>query len=37
MECFEKGYLTLDDTEGLDLTWGNKESAEKLLDQIAHR
>lgn len=26
IECFEKGLLTLEDTEGLELTWGNTEA-----------
>lgn len=37
MECFEKGVITLQDTDGLDLSWGNTESAEKLIEQIAYR
>ena len=35
MECFEKGYLTLEDTNGLDLTWGNKHSLVKAVQLIA--
>jgi len=37
MECFEKGIITLEDTQGLDLSWGNYESMLTLIDQIAHR
>jgi aldehyde:ferredoxin oxidoreductase len=35
MECFEKGYLTLEDTDGLDLTWGNKKTLVKMVEMIA--
>ncbi len=37
MECFEKGLLTTKDTDGLDLTWGNYESALALIPKIARR
>ena len=37
MECFEKGVFTLEETEGLDLTWGNVESVRILLGKIATR
>lgn len=37
MECYEHGILTKDDTNGLDLTWGNDESAFKLLNMIVDR
>jgi aldehyde:ferredoxin oxidoreductase len=36
-EAFNAGILTLDDTEGLDLTWGNAESMVKLTEKIANR
>ncbi len=36
-EAFNAGMLTLDDTEGLDLTWGNAESMVKLTEKIAKR
>ena len=36
-EAFNAGILTLDDTEGLDLTWGNAESMVKLTEKIAKR
>jgi len=36
-EAFNEGKLTLQDTGGLDLTWGNAESMVKLTDQIAKR
>ena len=34
-EAYERGYLTVEDTEGLELTWGNKEAALTLLHQMA--
>lgn len=37
MELFEKGTLTLDQTDGLDLAWGNMESVLALLPKIARR
>jgi aldehyde:ferredoxin oxidoreductase len=35
MECFQEGILTLENTGGLDLSWGNSESALELLHQMA--
>ena len=37
MECFEKGILTLADTDGLDLRFGNSEAVLQLIPMIAHR
>jgi len=37
MECFEKGILTLEDTNGLELRFGNGEAEAKLLEMIAKR
>ncbi|MHA1713441.1 MAG: aldehyde ferredoxin oxidoreductase family protein, partial [Candidatus Ranarchaeia archaeon] len=37
MELWEKGIITEEDTKGLDLSWGNKETIEKLVHMIAHR
>jgi len=37
MESFERGVITLSDTDGLDLSWGNGESIVKLLELIAKR
>jgi aldehyde:ferredoxin oxidoreductase len=37
MEAFEKGILTLDDLDGIDLTWGNAEAMEKCIRLIARR
>jgi aldehyde:ferredoxin oxidoreductase len=36
-EAFNEGKLTLDDTDGLDLSWGNAESMVKLVEKIATR
>ena len=35
MECFEKGLLTLEDTGGIELTFGNKEAMLAVIEQIA--
>ena len=37
MECFEKGYLNVGDTGGLELRFGNVEVVRKLIPQIAKR
>jgi aldehyde:ferredoxin oxidoreductase len=37
MELYEAGVLTKNDTDGLDLTWGNAEAVLALLPKIAHR
>jgi aldehyde:ferredoxin oxidoreductase len=37
MELFQRGILSLDDTDGLDLTWGNHRSVMALIDKIAYR
>jgi len=37
MECYEKGILTREKANGLDLSWGNAESARLLLNLIANR
>lgn len=37
MECFEKGILTKDDTDGLELTFGNWPAALELIEKIATR
>jgi len=36
-ECYEKGILTKEDTDGLDLTWGNYEAVIQLIRKIAYR
>jgi aldehyde:ferredoxin oxidoreductase len=37
MECFEKGWITTADTDGLDLTWGNPKALIGLTERIAKR
>jgi aldehyde:ferredoxin oxidoreductase len=37
MECVQRGLLTKDDFDGLDLTWGNCRTVEKLLGMIIRR
>ncbi len=37
MELYEKGLLTIEDTGGLDLSWGNTESVLELIRKIAYR
>jgi aldehyde:ferredoxin oxidoreductase len=37
MECYEKGLLTKDQLDGLEMRWGNVESVRQLLHMIARR
>lgn len=37
MQCYEKGLLTKEDTDGIDLTFGNKEAILTFIKKIAHR
>jgi aldehyde:ferredoxin oxidoreductase len=37
MECFEHGLLTLADTDGIDLTWGNGDAVIQMVEKIARR
>lgn len=37
MECFEKGLITKEDTDQIEIKWGNYEAANQLIRQIAHR
>jgi aldehyde:ferredoxin oxidoreductase len=37
MDCFEHGYLTLKDTEGIDLRFGNPAAMVALVEKIARR
>jgi aldehyde:ferredoxin oxidoreductase len=37
MECFEHGLITLEDTGGIDLTWGNGDAVIEMVEKIAHR
>ena len=36
-EAFNEGKLTLEDTDGLDLSWGNAESMVRLVEKIGER
>ena len=36
-ECFENGILSLEDTDGLELTWGNSEALVELVKKIIKR
>ena len=36
MECFQRGYLTQEDTDGLILTWGNEEAVFRFIQRLAH-
>lgn len=37
MECFEKGWITLKDTDGIELTWGNMDAAKAMVEKIFRR
>lgn len=37
MEAFEKGVITLQDTEGIELTWGNGSALVALVEKIGRR
>jgi aldehyde:ferredoxin oxidoreductase len=37
MECFQRGHLTREDTDGLELVWGNEKAVLRFIHQIAHR
>ena len=37
IECFEKGLLTIEDTDKIELTWGNHEAARHMLERMATR
>ncbi|MDI6727119.1 MAG: aldehyde ferredoxin oxidoreductase family protein, partial [Smithellaceae bacterium] len=37
MECYERGILTRDDTDGLELTFGNARALVELVERIARR
>ena len=36
MECYEKGLITRDQTEGIELTWGNHEAMLQILQKIVN-
>jgi aldehyde:ferredoxin oxidoreductase len=35
MECFQRGYLTREDTDGLELTWGNEKAVLQFMHRLA--
>ena len=37
MECYEKGYITKEQLGGLEMRWGDSETANTLLQMITHR
>jgi len=37
MECFENGLLTLEDTDGIELRFGNAEAVVQMVEKIARR
>jgi len=37
MECYEKGFLTKKELDGLEMTWGNVAAVEQILKNIAYR
>ncbi|MBW1612566.1 MAG: hypothetical protein JRJ57_01050 [Deltaproteobacteria bacterium] len=37
MECYEKGIITKDDTDGIELTWGNGDAVIELTEKICRR
>jgi len=37
MQCYEEGLLTKEDTDGIELTFGNKEAVLEMIEKIAHR
>ncbi|NYT00260.1 MAG: aldehyde ferredoxin oxidoreductase family protein [Methanocellales archaeon] len=37
MECYENNILTKEDTDGIDLTWGNTEAIVRVLEKLAEK
>jgi len=37
MECYENGLISRDETDGLDLTWGNADALVSLVEKMARR
>ena len=37
MECYEKGMLTKEDSDGIDLRWGNGEALVQMIEKIGRR
>ena len=36
MECFQRGFLTAADTDGLELVWGNEAASLEFMHRLAH-
>lgn len=37
MECYEKGLISKEDTDGIELTWGNADAIVALVEKVAKR
>jgi aldehyde:ferredoxin oxidoreductase len=37
MECYERGLISRDDTDGIELTWGNAEAIVAMVEKVAKR
>jgi len=37
MECYQRGYLTQEDTDGLELNWGDEKAALQFIHDLAYR
>ena len=37
IECYEKGLITREDTDGIELTWGNYKAVHQMMERIAKR
>ena len=37
MECYQRGYLTKEDTDGFELKWGDEQAALQFIHDIAYR
>ena len=37
MECYENGLITKDDTDGVELTWGNGDAVIEMIHKIGRR
>jgi aldehyde:ferredoxin oxidoreductase len=37
MECYEKGLISREDTDGIDLTWGNAQAIVAMVEKVARR
>jgi len=37
MECYENGWISKKDTDGIELNWGNMDAVKALIEKIAHR